>query len=131
MIDTAGVDLYADEVFHDATGQIAQVKTRAGGKATFTLKFQNDGTKSDSYVVSGCPSRNGYKVRYTTGGSDVTKKVVAGVKTTPNLSPGSSVSYKLIVSTGSSTKGSFGCDTKLTSTNASTYDITGARVKIK
>jgi hypothetical protein len=70
-----------DDVY-DASGrgQAGVVALERGEKVTVRLRFENDGTDTDRYAVTGNPSTGPYRLAYlTSAGEPVTNKVTAGL----------------------------------------------------
>ena len=137
MIRPAGVgvftgnDLYADEFYHDATGQTVQSNVRRGSSTSFVMRMQNDGVLADWFTVKGCGSSNGRVPRYVVGGTNVTTRVVAGTYVSPSLAPGATLDMTLTIAASSSATGMQGCNVKFTSAHApATYDWNRAETKI-
>jgi sugar lactone lactonase YvrE len=85
---------YVGDGIYNTTG-INQAKTKKQGVntlATFTLRFENDGTDKDTYTIKGAGSKKGYDVTYWIGTTTYTTKVTAGTLTFV-LGPGQ---YKLL-----------------------------------
>jgi alpha-tubulin suppressor-like RCC1 family protein len=61
-----------------------------GRTLRFTARMQNDSDETDRFVVKGQRSTAGVRLRYLSGRSDVTDRVVAGTWTTRSIEPGAS-----------------------------------------
>ena len=115
---------YADEFFHDATGQIVKVKVRAGGTATFKLRFENEGVDPDRFTVKGCGDHRDFSVKYRTDGKAVTGGVTKGTHRTQLVPSGGHVDYRLAVTTASSARGTFDCNVRIRSEgDPDLYDV--------
>ena len=69
-----GNDIYNS----DGSNQTQTVKAKVGKTATFKIRFQNDGTGTDGYTVTGTGSGKGYTVAYFVGTTNITSKITAG-----------------------------------------------------
>lgn len=77
---------------YNTTG-VSQTRTAsvgAGGSATFTVKFQNDGNTDDDFVIQGPASTTRFTVTYWVAGVDVTRRVTRGTYRFESVSPGAS-----------------------------------------
>lgn len=83
-----------DVVDAGGDGQQVDTATSAGSPTTFTLRVQNGGPETDSFLVQGQGSLPGLRVRYIDGGGDVTAAVVAGTYRTDPLAPGGRASIE-------------------------------------
>lgn len=77
---------------YNTTGadQTRTASVASGGTATFTLKFQNDGTVDDDFVIKGPASTTRFRVTYLVGGVDVTSQVIAGTYRFEDVAPAAS-----------------------------------------
>ena len=84
---------------YNTTGanQTRTASVAAGGTATFTVKFQNDGTTADDFVIKGPASTTRFRVTYLVGGVDVTSQVTAGAYRFDDVPPGSSRTMTLTI----------------------------------
>ena len=80
-------------------GSDQTVKKRARRRHTVKSfwKVQNDGARSDAFVLAGTARSHRFRVRYFSGGSDVTAAVVAGTYRTATLTPGSATVLRVEV----------------------------------
>lgn len=76
-----------------------QSKAR-GQKATFFVRFQNDGDAVDSLEVRGPASGAGFTVRYFSGPTNITAAVVAGNHLLESVAPGGTRTIKVEVTVG-------------------------------
>ena len=107
---------YVGNGIYNATGlnQTKTLKKAVGVTATFTLRFENDGTGTDTYTIVGPGSVKGYTVSYSDRTTAYTTKVMAGtLKFT--LNPGEYKTLTLRVKIGSTGKSSTGLLVKATS----------------
>jgi hypothetical protein len=61
---------------------------------TFKIRIQNDGNRSDGFLVAATGTTAGYRVRFFVGSTDVTASIKAGTLRTPWLLPGDSYLIK-------------------------------------
>lgn len=80
-----------------AAGQTRTVRVRRTGKATFTVRVQNDGNVADQLSVKAASGTKAFTVVYRRGTTNVTRAVVAGTFRTPTLAPGGSTDLKVVV----------------------------------
>ena len=106
----AGNDVYNAT----ATNQSKTIKTRAGTTVSFTLRFENDGTDTDSYTIKGGGSAKGYTVTYYSGSTDFTTKVTGGTCVF-SLAAGASKTITMRVRVGSKGLSSWSSLVKVTS----------------
>jgi Divergent InlB B-repeat domain/Beta-propeller repeat len=86
-----------------AAGEVASWSAARGTARSFDLKFQNDGTGSDTYKLKGDASSGGVTVTYLdAGGANVTSAVTGGTYSTGALAPGASVTLRVVIKPGSS-----------------------------
>jgi tripartite motif-containing protein 71 len=69
-----GNDIYNS----DGSNQTKTLKSKVGKTVTFKIRFQNDGTGTDGYLVKGTASGKGYTVAYYAGTTNITSKVTGG-----------------------------------------------------
>jgi arabinogalactan oligomer/maltooligosaccharide transport system substrate-binding protein len=70
-------------------GQSKTGSAKKGKTITFGISIQNDGTGADRFTVKATGTAAGaYTVKYFSGSTDITAKVVAGTYRTPSLAPG-------------------------------------------
>ncbi len=96
----AGVSVpYVGNDVYNTTGkrQSASVKKPSGSKATFFVQTQNDGSVADRFRLSGPGSVAGFSVRYFSGSTNVTSKIVNGTFRTAALGPGKAATIRLVV----------------------------------
>ena len=62
----------------DGSNQTKTVNAKVGKTVTFKIRFQNDGTGTDGYTVTGTGSGKGYTVSYFAGTTNITSKVTGG-----------------------------------------------------
>ncbi len=93
-----GGSLVGDDVYGSARLQgVRRDLTRAGSSVAAVVRVQNDGNRSDRYVVTGSATANGFRVRYRLDGQDVTRRVTAGSFRTSWLAPGRAVRLRVTV----------------------------------
>lgn len=83
-------------------GQSKTGSAKKGKTITFGISIQNDGTGADRFTVKATGTAAGaYTVKYFSGSTDITAKVVAGTYRTPSLAPGAAslVTAKVTVKT--------------------------------
>jgi len=85
-----------------AAGESKSLTAARGTTGTFYLKFQNDGLLSGSYLLHATGSATGFTTTYTVAGVGVNSKIKAGTYTTGTLSPGKSITVKLVVNVAKS-----------------------------
>jgi hypothetical protein len=75
---------------YNVTGkqQTKSTKAALGKKKTFYVSVQNDGSATDTFVVSGTKQAKGFVVKYFVGKTEVTAAVTTGTYTVQNLAPG-------------------------------------------
>jgi hypothetical protein len=126
-----GDDLYNDT----GAGQTAHRRLQPGHLDQFRIKLQNDTSDcTDDFFVEGDGSSAGFKVRYVSGGTDVTGAVVAGTFTTGSLGLGESENLILIVRAKASTHVGALKSVLVTATSESDSnqnDAIGAEVTVK
>jgi hypothetical protein len=107
QIKLAGDPLYTGiGVFNtNGAGQTIMTTTAPGNRATFPLKFVNDGTHSDAIAIKGCKSSSGFTVKYFKGKTNITTNVTAGAYKTPTLAEGASQVLKLTIAVSSAATG--------------------------
>jgi hypothetical protein len=98
---------YVGNGIYNATGlnQTKTLKKGVGVTASFTLRFENDGTGPDTYTIVGPGSVKGYSVSYWIGTTSYTTQVTAGTLKF-NLAPGAFKTLTLRVKIGSVGKSS-------------------------
>jgi hypothetical protein len=84
-------------VYGAATGQTVRQHVRSRHPAKSFWSVQNDGERSDGFLLKGTAGSARFKVRYFAGGTDVTSAVVAGTYRTPTLAPGASTVLRVKV----------------------------------
>jgi hypothetical protein len=85
-----------------AAGQSRLLRTPAGRTATFYVRAQNDGNRSDRLRLRASgPAVRGFGVRWFDGNADVTARLVAGTYRTPPLNPGAGRTLRAVVTVGS------------------------------
>ncbi|MBI4261124.1 MAG: hypothetical protein HY658_11215 [Actinobacteria bacterium] len=103
---------------------------------TFLIRVRNEGTKADSYVLSGPGKTNRLSVGYLLGASgatDITAAVMAGTHTTAVLPPGQAAVIRLRVTIGSWAKVGLVTPFLVTARSVSdptVADVVRARVKV-
>ena len=99
QVKSRGSGFLGDDIYNDGGGdQTRHRRLRAGHLDTFRLKFQNDTNDcSDSFFIDGDGSSGPFKVRYFSGGMDVTGAVVGGTFETESLSLGESERMTLTI----------------------------------
>jgi hypothetical protein len=72
---------------YNVTGkqQTKSTKAALGKKKTFYVSVQNDGSATDTFVVSGTKQAKGFVVKYFVGKTEVTAAVTTGTYTVQNL----------------------------------------------
>jgi hypothetical protein len=111
---------YTGNNVYNTTGanQSAGTTTGRGTTRTFVLNVQNDGARTDSYLLRGAGSSAGFTVRYFAGTSDVTTAVVNGTYRLANLAPGGARSIQQRVTVGASAARGSTRSTLVTATSA-------------
>lgn len=96
-----GATVGDDRVNPSGMGQSLTARVARGGRATFFVTTENDGTHPEAFTVRGQPSASGYTVAYTAGGRNVGPAIRAGTYLTPVLAPGAVHTVKVVVTVGS------------------------------
>src|SRR4029078_1852770 len=81
-------------------------KTRAVKTMIFTVRVENDGSASDSFIIHGGGSAKGYTVTYLIGTGDYTTKIVNG-NLTLSVPAGTGKLISMRVKVGSAGKASW------------------------
>jgi tripartite motif-containing protein 71 len=99
-----GNDIYNS----DGSNQTKTVNAKVGKTVTFKIRFQNDGTGTDGYTVTGTGSGKGYTVSYFAGTTNITSKVTGGTYKV-NVAAGQygAITLKVTVGTKAVTSRSF------------------------
>jgi hypothetical protein len=102
MVKLTSASSYTGNNVYNSTGtnQTVSSTTAAGTTTSFTINVQNDGAVSDSYVVHGPGSSNGFTVRYFSGTTDITTAVVNGTYTTTSVAAGGTRTLEMRVTVG-------------------------------
>jgi len=82
------------------TGQTRTQQWRRGASPVFTIRVQNDGRFTDSFVVRGNGESGGFTAQYSAGeerGRDLTSEVIRGVALIHDLAPGASAYFRIEV----------------------------------
>jgi len=116
-----GVNIYLPDL-------IDQTKTQSvnnNATAVFPLCVQNNGNTTDSFLITGPASGNGWTIQYynaTTGGSAITTQVIGGGGTTGSLAPGATAEFRVEVTPDNTIVGGDGLTVGIngTSTNDGT-----------
>jgi len=99
-LSSDGAGAYLADNSYEAT-PIVQVLSRgvvSGSAATYNVRFQNDGTAADSFVITGTGSGSNFTVHYLDDAStDRTAAVTGSGYTTASLSVGASKDWTLTV----------------------------------
>jgi hypothetical protein len=69
-------------------GQRRSAKAAPGATRRFHVRMQNDGDSQDRLRLKGCKSTPRFRVRYSSGGENVTAAVTGGTFSTAPLAPG-------------------------------------------
>ncbi len=124
-----GGDVYAATV---RRGQTKSQRIARGATRTFHVQLQNDHGVADTLKVKGVSSGSaGYTVRYLSGTTDITARVVAGSYSTGVLAPGAAVTIKVKVTASSTAAAGSARDVDVTDrsqTDTSVKDTVRARV---
>ena len=90
MIRPSTSSIYLGNNIYNITGagQSAAKTVAVGYTATYYVKLQNDGTRSDAIKVKGCAGANGFTVTYKVGTLNITTQVAAGTYQTTSLGVG-------------------------------------------
>jgi hypothetical protein len=75
-------------VFGSAASQTASRSTAAGSTVTVPFRLANLGNSSDRCLVHGTGGSKSFTATYRSGGTDVTRQVVAGTWRAPTTAPG-------------------------------------------
>ena len=99
LLALSGGSFVGDDVFGtDGNGQsIVQVPVARGGAATFSWRVENQGTATDLIRFKAQARSQGFAIRITAGGIDVTGSVVAGTFGR-TIAPGDSISLVVRIS---------------------------------
>jgi DNA-binding beta-propeller fold protein YncE len=74
-----GTTYLGNDVYNsDGSNQTKTVNAKVGKTVTFKIRFQNDGTGTDGYTVTGTGSGKGYTASYFVGTTNITNKVTGG-----------------------------------------------------
>jgi len=106
----------------DGSGQQITFTVRNGRTATARVRVQNDGTQVDDLVVRGSRNTHQFRLRYRSGGRDVTDAVRAGTFVLPAVEPGRSVSLTIEITAVASSLGSPEQAVRLTASSAAEPD---------
>jgi DNA-binding beta-propeller fold protein YncE len=104
-----GTTYLGNDVYNsDGANQTKTVNAKVGKTATFKIRFQNDGTGTDGYTVTGTGSGKGYTVSYFVGTTNITNKVTGGTYKV-NVAAGQygAITLKVTVGTKAVTSRSF------------------------
>jgi uncharacterized protein YjiK len=108
QIATGTMYLGNDVYNSDGSNQTKTVNAKVGKTVTFKIRFQNDGTGTDGYTVTGTGSGKGYTVSYFAGTTNITSKVTGGTYKV-NVAAGQygAITLKVTVGTKAVTSRSF------------------------
>lgn len=122
--------LAGDNVYNaTGTDQSAATTVKPKKSATFEVKITNDGTVSESFDVTTCPTPPRFAMTYADP-ADVSATVKGGTYNTGDLAPGASRSITVTVKAPK--KGSMSCLVTVTSDDDSdAKDAVGIAVKVK
>lgn len=110
--------------------QAKLIKAAKGSLSTFAIQVQNDGSVSDAFKVVGCAKKPGFKVTYTTGGSNVTSAVTTSTYVTSAIAPDDNLTLTLAVKLSLKAKGALVCPITVTSaSDAAKIDQVQATVR--
>jgi hypothetical protein len=130
-----GSGAFAGNNVYNSTGasQTRAAKSRRNRSKTFTVKIQNDGNYTQTLLVLGSGPSGPFTVRYLSGKTNVTSKVVAGIYKVGNLAPGATKSLKVVIGVKRSAR--VGAVKKvlvsaIATTNALLRDTVKAQVKV-
>jgi len=104
MIRSSGESAFLTNDIYESAPAV-QVKSQSinpGAEATYEIRLQNDGNRTQTYTVTGSGSSGGFTVRYFNafaGGTDVTSSVT-GAGYSVNLAAGASAELRLTVTPG-------------------------------
>jgi DNA-binding beta-propeller fold protein YncE len=104
-----GTTYLGNDVYNsDGSNQTKTVNAKVGNTVTFKIRFQNDGTGTDGYAVTGTGSGKGYTVSYFAGTTNITSKVTGGTYKV-NVAAGQygAITLKVMVGTKAVTSRSF------------------------
>ena len=114
---------FGDDIYN--TTGVGQTRTGAaarGGTVTYYVSVQNDAPFPDTLRLRGTASTAAFRMRYSTGGVDITPQVTAGTYTTPTLAPGAT--FEITVEVKVKTSAPAGSSLTATLTAKSTTDLT-------
>jgi hypothetical protein len=74
-------------VYGRAAAQTTSRQVAAGSSATVSFRLANRGNRADQCLVSGTKGTKAVSATYRSGGTDVTRRVVAGTWRTPSTPP--------------------------------------------
>lgn len=99
LVKRAGATSYLGGGIYNRTGlsQTLGDVARRGERRTYSYRVENDGNQPDVYYLVGTGAGQGYTTRYYAGSVDITSDVVSGNYGTPELMPGASRTYKVVV----------------------------------
>jgi hypothetical protein len=83
-----GGAMVGDDVYGGARHQVVRQEiARSGRSATAVVRIENDGNRSDRWLLAGQAGSRAFRVRYAVDGVDVTRRVTAGTFRTGWLPP--------------------------------------------
>jgi len=86
--------------------QQAKAKVAAGDSTNVSVIIKNIGMLSDSFVVTGDGTANGYTLKYFDGNTNITNQMTGAGYTVSNLAAGAQKTLKLRIEAGGSASGS-------------------------
>lgn len=90
-----------DDIYEStAKSQVVESRTSRRSTASFTIRITNDGSSKDSFMVDGCGSSGGFRVRYAKGSDSITRAVVNGTYKIAGVLPNRGVSISLKITVG-------------------------------
>lgn len=84
-----------------ASSQTRSVTAPRRTSRTFYVQMQNDGNAPSAFTLRGSGSSTGFTIRYFSGSTDITGRVVRGTYSSGTLSPGAARTVRLVVTIGS------------------------------
>ncbi len=84
-------------IYRNLAEQTVRGDQKRGKGLNYSVRFRNDGTRTDKFIVRGPGSTPGFTVRYYSGAANVTKKVTQGTFGYANVAPGSSKTLRVQV----------------------------------
>ena len=90
-----------DDIYSATAAQQAIALTALrGSTSSFPIRFENDGSHSDSYRLDGCGSSGPFTVRYYRGSTRITRPVANGTYVLSGMDPNEEVTIVLKITIG-------------------------------